>query len=195
MELNDRNGKSFQIGQSTVPLAEPIEVEYKTKGQFNPSKDLVYNVYGNARRLQKTEWDSNRVKFRINELGDFQILNDTIAPIIHPVIKNSNKLAFRISDNLAGIKSFRAEVDGKYVLMDYDFKRRLIWSIKSDSTETFVGDLKLSVVDNAGNESTYESNMDVPLPTPKLKKSKGKPSKKGKTIKKKTNSRKKSKKK
>jgi Peptidase family M23 len=163
LELIDRKG-AFQIGQSTIPLKEPFEISYKTNGNFDTNKSHVYNIYGNATKLQNTSWNGNNLTFKARELGNYSILTDNIAPNIKPLIKNSEGLVFRISDELSGIKNFRAEVNGQYVLMDYDYKKKQIWSIKADTSVHFLGELKLLVSDNAGNEAAYESLVEEPLP-------------------------------
>jgi hypothetical protein len=45
-------------------------------------------------------------------------------------------------------------------LCDYEYKKSLIWSVKSDSTQTFVGNLALELTDNQGNSKTYTAIID-----------------------------------
>lgn len=176
LELVDRTG-SFQIGQPTIPLKEPLEITYKTKGNFNPEKAGVYNIYGSSPKALKTEWSGKNASFKTKELGNFAILTDNMPPNITPIIKDSTKLAFRISDELSGIKDFKAIVNGQFVIMDYDYKKKLIWSSERDSTNYFKGDIKLVVNDNAGNSDIYESTIEEELPKKVIVKS---PAKKGK---------------
>jgi Peptidase family M23 len=163
LELVDRSG-SFQIGQPTIPLKEPLEITYKTKGNFNPEKAGVYNIYGTAPKALKTEWNGRNASFKTKELGNFAILTDNMPPNITPVTKDSTKLVFRISDELSGIKDFKAIVDGKFVIMDYDYKKKLIWSAERDSTNYFKGEIKLIVNDNASNSEIYASTIEEELP-------------------------------
>jgi Peptidase family M23 len=158
---NDFN--SFQIGQATIPLSEPLEISYKTNGKYDTEKSAVYNIYGNSKKALNTTWKGNIATFKTKELGTFSILADYQPPTIKPVIKDSTQLAFRIFDDLSGIKEFKAFVNGQFVLMEYDYKKRLIWSAKKDSTNYFKGDIKLTVADNVGNSEIYESTIEEPL--------------------------------
>lgn len=166
LETIDRKG-SFQIGQATIPLKEPIDIEYISNGNFNTKKSAVYNIYGNSTRPLKTEWEGKKVKFTARELGNFAILTDNVAPTIKPIVKDSLKLSFRINDELSGIKEFKAEVNGQFVLMDYDYKKDLIWSVQSDTTEKYQGPIELIVTDNAGNSEIYVSTIEEELPVTK----------------------------
>ena len=55
--------------------------------------------------------------------------------------------------------------------MDYDYKKKLIWSVAEDSTELYRGSISLIVNDNAGNSEIYESTIEEELPSVKITKS------------------------
>jgi len=72
------------------------------------------------------------VKTKIKSFGDYYIAVDTIAPVITPVnisegknMAAANHMAFRIGDNLSGIKSYKAYIDGTWVLLEQDYKSKL----------------------------------------------------------------------
>ncbi|MEK6615320.1 MAG: hypothetical protein AABZ32_04295, partial [Bacteroidota bacterium] len=67
-------------------------------------------------------WFSTQTKY----FGRFTVVLDTVAPSIKPYTIYNNKNMSRaktisviISDNLTGIKSYRAAIDGKWILMEY----------------------------------------------------------------------------
>ena len=43
--------------------------------------------------------------------------------------------------------------------MNYDHKRRLLWSEKADNMGDFSGTFRLTVTDNTGNTKTYSVNL------------------------------------
>jgi hypothetical protein len=162
LETRDKLG-TFEIGQPTIPLREPLEITYTTNGKFDKSKSGVYNIYGNSTRPLNTTWAGNKATFKTKELGYFSVLSDYSPPSVKPITKDSTKLSFRIFDDLSGIKDFKAFVNGQFVVMEYDYKKRMIWSATADSTNYFKGDIKLIVNDNAGNTELYESTIEEPL--------------------------------
>jgi len=73
-------------------------------------------------------------------------------------LSNYRYLKIKISDEISGIKNFRATVNGKWILMEYDSKTN---TLTHDFNDGVVNDtknnLKLIVTDNVGNSSKFES--------------------------------------
>ncbi len=73
------------------------------------------------------------VKAEARTFGDFYIRIDTVPPKIVPLnIKNgvdlrkSKRIFLRIGDNLSGVKTYAGKIDGKWVLMEWDYKTRVL---------------------------------------------------------------------
>lgn len=183
-----------EIGQATIPIRNPISVSFQPETKVNlPQKTSVYYTSRNQRRFLGGKWNTDRIVFKAGLLGQFTLLTDTIPPKASFVTKSPNYVAIRILDNLSGIKSFKTYLNDTYILADYDAKRALLWTVKSDSTQSFVGKLRLDLEDNQGNKSSYETEVDNQTKTVAVKKEK---TKKAKTkAKKEVKSKKKSKKK
>jgi hypothetical protein len=107
------------------------------------------------------------IKAKPAAFGDFYIKVDTIAPVITPInIHNGSNLSavhsitLRASDNLSGIKSYRAEIDGKWVLLEQDYKTRIFRYTFDDSIGTGEHQLKFTVTDSKDNASTYTATFN-----------------------------------
>jgi hypothetical protein len=159
---------SLQIGLNTIPLRNGFTVEYEPElSIMNPDKTSVYYVFKNGKSFLKTLWQGNKANFKAPRLGNFEILTDSIPPSASIVRKNPNDFSIRIGDGLSGIKSFKAFVNDEFVLTDYDYKRSLLWSVKKDSTQKFIGKLRLELEDNQGNKSAFETIIDSVSVSPK----------------------------
>ena len=67
-------------------------------------------------------------------------------------------LKVRITDEGAGIKNYRATVNGKWILMEYDAKKNILVHDFNDNIITDTkNNLKIIVTDNVGNSSTFEA--------------------------------------
>lgn len=167
-----------EIGQATIPIRNPISVSFQPETKVNlPQKTSVYYTSRNQRRFLGGKWNTDRIVFKAGLLGLFTLLTDTIPPKASFVTKSPNHVAIRISDNLSGIKSFKTYLNDTYILADYDAKRALLWTVKSDSTQSFVGKLRLDLEDNQGNKSSYETEVDNQTKTVAVKKEKTKKAK------------------
>ena len=100
----------------------------------------------------------------IGSFGDYCVTVDTIPPIITPRFKSSSKtvtsrsLDFTIRDEFSGINSYRAEIDGKWILAEFDQKSRKL-SVILDKDIVKKGkesELVLTVTDNKGNTSQHK---------------------------------------
>lgn len=111
-------------------------------------------------------WTGDKLKARVRSFGDYCIMADTVAPTITPVVfapdmRKKVSMAFRISDNFAvsgtadGMR-YRGTVDGKWILLEYDKKRGRLTYDFDEHVGAGEHLLKLSVVDDRGNERVFE---------------------------------------
>jgi hypothetical protein len=154
-------GELFIFGTDSYPVRSNIEVKLKPSHVY-PDKELTH-VYlvddsGNF-GFSGGEWKENHVIFKTRNFGSYTLLTDSISPKVKALIINHDKLVFRIGDELSGIKEFNMFVNDSWVLMNYDPKLKQIWSEKLNASKPFEGELVLSVIDNAGNENLYKSNI------------------------------------
>jgi hypothetical protein len=119
----------------------------------------VYRKSGRAYTHLGGGWENGGIHFATREFGEFTILRDTVPPTIKPVSVNSSAARFKIRDNLSGINTFEATINGQWLLMNYDSKSATIWSERLNKKEPLKGDFKLVVTDEAGNEATYTHKL------------------------------------
>ena len=93
-------------------------------------------------------------------LGKFTVGVDLAAPEITPTISNGavvkgNVIVFRLRDRLSGIKKYRVEIDGHWVLAQQDAKtRRIIIPLQDARIQKGrKHTLEFVAEDNCGNES------------------------------------------
>lgn len=155
------DGDVYTIGDYFTPLHKAIKVTITPPTQVkDKSKAAVYFLgTGRGRGFEGGKWDGNSITFTTKNMGKFKVMEDTKVPYIRLVSKSRNGISFKISDDLSGINSFNAWVDGKWVLMKYEHKTATIWSEKLDNSTPLSGEVILKVKDNAGNEATYTTRI------------------------------------
>ena len=92
---------------------------------------------------------------------------DNTAPIIKPLnftegkwISNNETLTLKIEDDLSGISSYRATINEKFILMEYNYKKDVLtYNFRDNVIEETENNLKLIVVDNVGNSTTFEATF------------------------------------
>ncbi len=136
-----------------------------------PDRSHVYLNNNGRLRFQGGKWKADgSIQFSAREFGTFVVRADTVAPKIKLATANKDRIAANISDGLAGVQSWRAFVNGQWTLMNYDYKRNLIWSEKRIDSVKFEGQLVLEVIDRAGNIATLQTEIPKYAPQTQTKK-------------------------
>lgn len=99
--------------------------------------------------------------------GKYFLTKDSIPPSIKPInfkkenwVSNLKTLKIRVDDEFSGIKKYRANINGKWILMEYEPKRKLLFfefdDIKFNTTE-----LKLNIYaeDMVGNVNEFKTSI------------------------------------
>ena len=153
--------EEFSIGDQHIPLRKNISVTLKPELSYeDQEKYAVYAVDKRGNKYYKGgNWEYGRITFLTRDFGNFTIMKDNTPPSITPVQVDRSSLRFKISDSQSGIDEIKCYVNGEWVLMNYDYKTRLIWSEKLDDSQPFAGELKLMVTDKQGNAQFYTKNL------------------------------------
>lgn len=159
-ELDKAGNEIFTIGQRTVPLHKSISVSLKPTREYSHEKDIaVYRVAGKSFSYVGGEWINGRMTFNTRDFGDFTILKDAAGPRITPVSVTGQSARFKIKDELSGIATFEATINGQWLLMAYDSKSNTIWSKSLNPSVPLKGNFELVVTDNAGNKTRYSKKI------------------------------------
>ncbi|HVA98011.1 MAG TPA: M23 family metallopeptidase [Bacteroidia bacterium] len=157
------------IENKYVPLSGSYTLAIKPSKEIKSdlqSKAIVVLLNGKYASYEGGEWSNGYLKTDVKTFGTFTIMLDTIPPVIKPFNiysgKNMSKLKsieLQMHDNLSGIKSYRGTIDGKWVLMQYNPKRDMLYFDFDDSITSGKHVFKIVLTDNADNSSSYEAEF------------------------------------
>jgi len=156
----------YEIGNTMIPLQEPLLVRIRPRA-LPGGRDRVVMVRtaGGKRDVAAPEWLDDWASARFRDFGDFQLVEDRRAPVITPVglprlhdgavLTKAKRIAFRVKDDLGGIRRFRAELDGQWLCFSNDKYLDFIYDFdKHCPRGKHV--LKVTAEDVAGNSTTRE---------------------------------------
>ena len=150
----------FTVGSKSTPLHKVVDVTLRPPSNYPVDRRTgIYRMEGNRYNFIGGDWGNGKVKFSVRELGDFVILQDSVPPAVTKVYCNNSSVRFRIRDGLSGIAYFEANINGKWLLMNYDYKTGIVQSDRLDKAEPLKGEFELKVVDNAGNEKIFKQKI------------------------------------
>lgn len=150
----------LKLQETTEYLWNPIEVLWNVSGfTGDQTKTHVYQRAANgARSFVGGTWENGQIRFKTRNFGSFVLAEDNVKPTITPIRVNAQGMRFTIKDNLSGIRSFEAWVDGKWVLLRYEHKQAVIWS-ETKAKQPLKGAVLLKVTDMAGNVAEYRTTI------------------------------------
>ncbi|NCD68474.1 M23 family metallopeptidase [Mucilaginibacter agri] len=111
-------------------------------------------------------YEDGYVKAKAKGFGDFYVKVDNEPPFIRPInivkggsMAHKPKISFKIGDSLSGIKSYIGKIDGEWVLMEWDFKTKVLNYTFDTSITPGKHTLELTVTDNKDNAATYTADF------------------------------------
>jgi hypothetical protein len=152
-----------RIHNRFTPTNDTFELWIKpdsTIGQ-RTGKAVIVNTEGVC---EGGTYQDGYIKANARTFGDYYIKLDTVPPVIHPLnIKNGSnmaalkRIAFKIGDNLSGVKSYIGKIDGKWVLMVWDYKTKVLSYTFDNSITRGKHMFDLTVTDNKDNISQFNA--------------------------------------
>ena len=156
------------LHNSSVPVHKNMTITFDnvqglTEEQLQ--KSFIASVSGPSLSYNKSTRKGTTFKTYTKNLGKFKIAQDSIPPRIYNVnfvegknLKNQSTLSVFISDNLSGIDSYNAYLNGEWILMEYDYKtKKLVHQLSDGKFKEGRNDFKVIVIDNMQNSTTFES--------------------------------------
>jgi murein DD-endopeptidase MepM/ murein hydrolase activator NlpD len=130
-------------------------------------KMFIANLNDGKISYQNTIKNENTFSTWTKSLGKFYLTKDVTAPRISKPnfvegsnLDNQKTLQVYISDDLSGIKSYNAYLNGNWILMEYESKlNKIFHNLSGNKTIIGKNELKIVVEDNVGNVSTFQSTF------------------------------------
>ncbi|GHU64039.1 peptidase M23 [Bacteroidia bacterium] len=152
----------YSLGEKT-PLHNscPLSLEIPNDTYRDKSKYGIVAVSGYGVSWLGGKYENGKIVTQIRELGQFSVTVDTVPPVITPVQSAkwaaNRRIAFKISDNLSGIASYKGTMGGHFILFEFDAKTQsLFYRYDEKRMPKGTHPLKLTVTDGAGNTSHWE---------------------------------------
>jgi hypothetical protein len=139
-----------------IPAHDMFTVRIKPENDIAPGlrdRLVIKNVAGRRTFVSKASWQNGWLSAKFRQFGSFQAFVDTTPPTVNapPInLSKASRLVFTPRDNFNTIKSFRAEVDGKWLCFSNDKGKTWIYHF-DENFPPGEHELKLTIEDEAGN--------------------------------------------
>lgn len=159
--------EKVHLHEDVIPIHHNITIGFDVSNYKPEDRKQLYiarlSKFGKPYYSSTTK-EGDRFTTKTRTFGTYTLASDTVAPKITPLnfrdgqwISNNKTLQVKITDDISGIKSYRATVNGKFLLMEYEYKDNTLTHYFSDEvlSET-ENNLRIVLTDNVGNKAVYE---------------------------------------
>lgn len=166
------NSDTLKLGDPTIPITKNFTITYDISNYKEQDKDKLFiaRLVGTWKKYPSyvfTSKKGDKLIAKTNTLGTYFLTTDTTNPTIKPINFSDGKwiskfryLKIKLSDDLSGIKSYRATVNDKWILMEYDAKKGVLTHDFNDDVVTDTkNNFKLIITDYAGNSAKFEATF------------------------------------
>ncbi len=163
-------GDTLHFHKNVLPLHKKATVTIDASNYHQSDLDKLFvgrlNYKGEP-YFNSSYRKGTKISAKVRQFGDYALVIDTVPPSIKPLnfedkkwISKNKTLRIKIEDDLSGISSYRATLNGKFILMEYIHKKDvLIYDFNDAVVNDTENNLKLIVVDNVGNSTTFEATF------------------------------------
>jgi uncharacterized lipoprotein YehR (DUF1307 family) len=159
--------KAVFIHNESVPAHKSFTIAIKdsTFTEAQKSKVFIANYINGDINHNATYRKDNVFSAKAKILGKYELVLDTIAPTIKPLMNLENKnlssqksIAFEIDDASSGIKTYNGFLNDKWILLEYDYKtKKIVHQFSDGMVAEGMNNLKIIVTDHVGNQAVYNN--------------------------------------
>ena len=161
---------AYRISCTGVPLTGAFTVSFDVSDVDSTMRSKTFVARPWRDKKGQTHYSmmggyvkGDRLYLSTTSFGEFTVACDTVPPVItrgnwqEGSRLKTQRMTMYIRDTGIGLDTYKAYVDGRWVLMEYEYKQRRL-TLHTDREGITAGrhTLRLVVRDAAGNESVYE---------------------------------------
>lgn len=166
MKLNSKEDTLF-LHEDEIPVKNSFNISFDISDLDETLKKKSFIAYLDGKDVDyiKSYIKGDKINAKVKKLGNYKVVQDTIAPKIYGVNFSEGKtidtytiISTKISDDLSGIDSYKAYLNGNWILMEYDYKsKKLVHTLSDNIYVKGKNDFKVVVTDEMNNSTTFES--------------------------------------
>ncbi len=165
--LNLESDTTFiRIHEPTIPVHRNFTLTFDVSHLPESGRERYYIARldeSDRPQFQKTFRRGDTFTARSRGLGRYTLALDTVPPVVRPKnfkakqwLTNYRYLSLKISDDLSGISSYSATLNGRWILMEYEPKTRtLTYNFDDQILGQQQCNLEVEVTDNVGNTEVF----------------------------------------
>ncbi|GAB1309312.1 M23 family metallopeptidase [Urechidicola sp. KH5] len=159
-----------EISKQKLPMHANYSLSMDVSNYSEKAKEKLFIASINSKGYliyMNTKKKGNTFSTSTKNLGQFTLASDTKKPSLRlhnfkdkQWMTYYNQLILKVSDDLSGLKSYRGEIDGEWILLEYSPKHgTLTYDFTDKKFDTAKHTLKVMVEDQVGNTNEIEATF------------------------------------
>lgn len=154
-------GATHRLHNKPVALhkSAQLSIRLQTDTLENKQQYGIVRLQNGRRSWSGGVYRNGWIDTDIRELGSYTVGHDIVPPKITPLNPatwvSKQAISLRLSDNLSGVKTYRGEIDGQFVLFEMNSKSVITYHFDKERLARGKHVLNLVVTDACGNQSSY----------------------------------------
>ena len=155
------------LHEDEIPVKNNFSISFDVSKLSEEQKKKSFIAYLDGKNISyiKSYLKGNNLSAKVKKLGNYKVVQDTTAPKIYGInfaegktIDTFKTLSVKIGDDLSGIDTYKAYLNGNWILMEYDYKtKKLVHTLADNIYVKGKNEFKLIVTDEMNNSTTFES--------------------------------------
>ncbi len=161
---------TLKLHQDIAPLHKNMTITFDASNYTKEDMGKLYigkSNYNKPPIYYTTYRNGTKLSAKTRTFGTYVLARDTINPTIDALnfqdgkwISKNETLQLKIEDHESGVSTYRATINGKFILTEYDYKKDvLVYDFDDNIISETENNLKVIVVDNVGNSTTFEATF------------------------------------
>ncbi len=166
----EKGADTVKIHENRVPAHRNFTITFDTASYSSEEQQHLFIARLDARgtpNYNSTYKRGSVFTTRTRNLGTYTLAKDTVAPSIRTKnfkdkqwLNNYRYLSVYIADDLSGINTYSATLNGEWILMEYEPKRNtLTYNFDDKILDKKQCILEVTVTDNVGNTNTLKTTF------------------------------------
>lgn len=161
----------YNVHNKYTPLHKPMTLSVIAKNipKRLVSKAFVAEIDEGKPYYNAGSYNDDFITIKTKYFGMYAIVIDTVDPRVraHNFVSNQNvaslgKMVFKVHDDLSGLASYQGRIDGKWVLLEYEYKdNELTYYFDDHLPKEGKHSFKLIVRDKVGNKTDYDIDFSL----------------------------------
>ncbi len=164
--------KTYQLGDLAIPVHRYYALKIKIPPGFKGDKSKLCVVSAENGRIADFEGalrEGDFIVARTRQLGNFALAQDSEPPVLAVLnlykgkpTKGQRMVKVKMEDGLSGIDHYEAYLDGKWILMEYDAKNKLLLlDLDREKVGAGAHRLKIEATDKLGNTAALPVSLNL----------------------------------